>query len=192
MTKALVEAAERHLRHSGGGGERKGRQHFSLSHAQEVYKQALLDNISHGEPVDTPSPMDCTMIANMKAKNDTVVSPVYEWTEYDVWNYLQSRNLPHNPMYDKGYRRVGCVGCPLGGRRSMLREFATYPIYKENYIRAFDRMIKARIAAGKDDVTGKEDYHIWRTGQDVFNWWIGEGDVNVYGQMNIDDLIGDK
>ena len=165
----------------GGGGERKGGRHFSLSHAQEVYKQALSDNISHGEPIDTPSPMDCTMIANMKAKNDTVVSPIYEWSEYDIWNYLQTRNLPHNPMYDKGYKRVGCVGCPLGGRRNMIHEFADYPQYKENYIRAFDRMLKHRAETGKEDK--------WKSGKDVFNWWIGEWDVNVYGQMTIEEMM---
>ena len=121
------------------------------------------------------------MITNMKARGDTVVSPIYEWSEYDVWNYLITRELPHNPLYDKGYKRVGCVGCPLGGRRNMLKEFADFPIYKENYIRAFDRMLKARKEAGKDDK--------WKTGKDVFDWWIGEWEVNVKGQMSIDDYL---
>ena len=121
------------------------------------------------------------MITNMKARGDTVVSPIYEWSEHDVWNYLITRELPHNPLYDKGYKRVGCVGCPLGGRRNMLKEFADFPIYKENYIRAFDRMLKARKEAGKDDK--------WKTGKDVFDWWIGEWEVNVKGQMSIDDYL---
>lgn len=165
----------------GGGGERKGGRHFSLSHAREVFKYAVSESVKFGEPVNTPSPMDCTMITNMKARGDTVVSPIYEWSEYDVWNYLITRELPHNPLYDKGYKRVGCVGCPLGGRRNMLKEFADFPIYKENYIRAFDRMLKARKEAGKDDK--------WKTGKDVFDWWIGEWEVNVKGQMSIDDYL---
>ena len=131
------------------------------------------------------------MIANMKAKGIVNVSPIYDWTDDDVWKYLMDNNFPHNPLYDKGYKRVGCIGCPLGGRKSMLKEFADYPIYKKNYIRTFDRMLKKRIAKGKDDITGKEGYHIWKTGQDVFNWWIMEGDVNVYGQMTIEDMMKD-
>ena len=124
------------------------------------------------------------MIANMKAKNDTIVSPIYEWSEYDVWNYLQTKNLPHNPLYDKGYKRVGCVGCPLGGRRNMIKEFADYPKFKDNHIRALDRMLKYRRECGKEDD--------WNTGKEVFDWWIGEWDVNVRGQMSFEDMENNK
>lgn len=171
-----------------GGGTRDKRQ-FSLEHAREVFHDALNVSEEYNEPVDTPSPFDCTMIANMKAKGDTVTMPLYEWSEYDIWNYIQTREIKVNPLYEKGYKRVGCVGCPLGSRRSMLREFADYPIYKENYIRAFDRMLKRRRENGKDDITGKEEWHKWETGQDVFNWWIREGDKTVYGQISINDYM---
>lgn len=132
------------------------------------------------------------MIANMKAKGDTVTMPLYEWSEHEIWNYIKTRNVKVNPLYERGYRRVGCVGCPLGGRRNMLREFADYPIYKLNYIRAFDRMLEKRRQSGKDDITGKEGWHRWKTGQDVFNWWIGEGEVNVHGQISIEEFMKDK
>ena len=172
----------------GIGKSKKDARHFGFDHAKAVFEDALKDAEDHNEDVTTPSPMDCTMIANMKEKGNVSVSPIYEWSEYDVWNFMQTRDIPHNPLYDKGYKRVGCVGCPMGGRRHMIKEFADYPIYKENYIRAFDRMMKKRIATGKDDVTGKEGYHKWRNGQDVFNWWIGEGEVTIYGQMSLEDL----
>ena len=176
----------------GGGGNRKGGRQFSLEHAKEVFKDALKVSEEFNEPIETPSVYDCTMIANMKAKGDTVTMPLYEWSEHEIWNYIKTRNVKVNPLYERGYRRVGCVGCPLGGRRNMLREFADYPIYKLNYIRAFDRMLEKRRQSGKDDITGKEGWHRWKTGQDVFNWWIGEGEVNVHGQISIEEFMKDK
>lgn len=167
----------------------KGARYFGLEHAREVFEEALKVSEEYNEPVETPSPFDCTMIANMKAKGDTVTMPIYEWSDYDIWNYIQTRGLEVNPLYEKGYKRVGCVGCPLGSRRSMLREFADYPIYKLNYIRAFERMLKRRRENGKDDVTDREEWHKWATGQDVFNWWIREGTENVYGQISINDYM---
>ena len=175
-------------------GDRKkaNARHFSIEHAREVFEEALKVSEEYNEPIDTPTPLDCTMIANMKAEGDTVTMPLYEWSEYDIWNYIQTRGVKVNPLYARGYKRVGCVGCPLGGRNHQLREFADYPIYKENYIRAFDRMMKRRREKGKDDVTGKEGWHIWRTGQDVFNWWIGEGENTIYGQMTFEDFVNEK
>jgi phosphoadenosine phosphosulfate reductase len=39
------------------------------------------------------------------------VSPMLEWTEQDVWAYVKARNLPYNPLHDKGYPSIGCAPC---------------------------------------------------------------------------------
>ncbi|HEX7115955.1 MAG TPA: phosphoadenylyl-sulfate reductase [Steroidobacter sp.] len=39
------------------------------------------------------------------------VSPLLEWTEADVWAYIKARNLPYNPLHDKGYPSIGCAPC---------------------------------------------------------------------------------
>lgn len=39
------------------------------------------------------------------------ISPILHWSEEDVWNYLRSRWIPHNPLYDKGYRNISCEPC---------------------------------------------------------------------------------
>ena len=53
-----------------------------------------------------------------------------------------------------------------GGQRQ-LEEARLYPKYKDNYIRAFDRMIKRREANGKP-------CYGWNTGEDVWRWWVGQ------------------
>jgi phosphoadenosine phosphosulfate reductase len=39
------------------------------------------------------------------------VNPIAKWTNEDVWNYLKKNDIPHNPLYDKGYVSLGCEPC---------------------------------------------------------------------------------
>ncbi len=72
-----------------------------------------------------------------------MVNPLVDWTDEEVWEYIHQQNLPYCELYDQGYTRIGCIGCPLAGAEKMKRDFERYPKYRDNYIRAFDRMIKA-------------------------------------------------
>lgn len=77
-------------------------------------------------------------------KRRTTLNPIIDWEEQDVWGFLNDiAKVPHCCLYDEGFTRLGCIGCPLSGRKNMLRDFERWPRYKELYIQAFDRMIKA-------------------------------------------------
>lgn len=39
------------------------------------------------------------------------ISPLAEWTWPQVWQYTLERKLPYLPLYDQGYRSVGCAPC---------------------------------------------------------------------------------
>lgn len=41
------------------------------------------------------------------------VCPIVDWTDNDVWEFLNSQDIPHCSLYDEGYTRIGCVCCPL-------------------------------------------------------------------------------
>jgi phosphoadenosine phosphosulfate reductase len=45
-------------------------------------------------------------------------SPIIDWTEFDVWNYILSYSLLFNKSYRLGYSRVGCWLCPLNSEWS--------------------------------------------------------------------------
>jgi phosphoadenosine phosphosulfate reductase len=46
-------------------------------------------------------------VANGLAK----ISPILDWTNDDVWNYIREHKLPYNPLHDKGYPSIGCAPC---------------------------------------------------------------------------------
>ena len=94
----------------------------------------------------------------------TVVNPIIDWEDDDVWEFIRENNLPYCSLYDKGESRLGCIGCPMGNRNGMLKDFKAYPKYKDLYIKAFDDFIRAN----------PKRYKNWKCGQDVFDWWIGE------------------
>ncbi len=39
------------------------------------------------------------------------LSPLYDWTRRDVWQYLQEHNIPEHPLYEQGYTSIGCEPC---------------------------------------------------------------------------------
>ena len=72
----------------------------------------------------------------------TLVNPIIDWEEEDVWDFIHDRQLPYCSLYDEGFKRLGCIGCPLSGRKNMIRDFEKWPKYKELYLRAFRHMIE--------------------------------------------------
>ena len=99
-------------------------------------------------------------VENCYRTRKVLVNPIVDWEDEDVWEFLNEvAKVPHCELYDQGIKRIGCIGCPLAGSKAMREDFERYPKYKENYIRAFDRMIKAhpgeiKIATGQVAETG--------------------------------------
>ena len=107
-----------------------------------------------------------------------LINPIYDWTDDDVWEFLKHYGCKSNPLYECGFKRIGCIGCPMADKHRYV-EFNRYPKYKLNYIRAFDRMLKVREEKG---LTSKVN---WQSGEDVFKWWMGE-DIN---QITFEELM---
>ena len=106
------------------------------------------------------------LIERCYTKTKTMVNPIVHWADKDVWDYLHYYGCRSNPLYQCGHSRIGCIGCPLLSGDKMQAEFARYPIYRDNYIRAFDRMVQAH----GDKWANRPDR--WHSGQEVYDWWV--------------------
>jgi len=116
------------------------------------------------------------LFENCKLKAKRVCNPIIDWLDRDVWDFIKSEHLLINPLYDCGFERVGCIGCPLAGINKRYFGFGMFPAYEKMYRKAFARMLEARKAKGKPCD--------WETQEDVFRWWMKE-DPN---QITFDDL----
>ena len=113
----------------------------------------------------------------MKAK--TVVNPIIDWTDEDVWDFIHTEKIPVCKLYDCGYSRLGCLGCPLARKQQREREMHEYPKYRQAYVHSFDRMLEMRKLKGKPVQ--------WTCGEEVYHWWMQ--DTNVFGQMQLSDFM---
>lgn len=105
-----------------------------------------------------------------------VVNPIIDWTTEEVWEFIGAERCPYCGIYDDGFKRIGCIGCPMAGRHQREREFARWPAYKNLYLLAFDKMLKERERRGK--IT-----QYWQNAEDVYRWWMGYDELP--GQIDL-------
>lgn len=111
---------------------------------------------------------DRRLFETCQMKGKRVVNPIVDWLDKDVWNYAESEHVEMNPLYCEGFKRVGCVGCPMAGK-SRLIEFNRYPKIKAAYIRSFEKMIEMRKQKSLPLPLQ------FMNGVDVFHWWMEDG-----------------
>jgi phosphoadenosine phosphosulfate reductase len=102
------------------------------------------------------------------SKKYVVVNPLLYWQESNIFEYLEERDLPLNklnPLYIKGYKRVGCIGCPMSSKQK--EELNDYPKYKDLWLRVCNDIVakcKSRFSSGID----------------MLNWWLSNLSVDEY------------
>lgn len=114
------------------------------------------------------------LFEDCKLKGERVVNPIIDWNEEDVWRYIKERGVPYNPLYNEGWKRIGCVGCPMGSPDQRKRQFERWPKFKENYIRAIERGMEKGRAEGIEYTWGGEESDSTSgrsSAEAVFNRW---------------------
>ena len=112
--------------------------------------------------------------------NKTLVNPIVDWTDEEIWEFIRTYNVPYCKLYDEGWTRLGCIGCPMGGSESMIREFERWPAVKKMYLRAFADMLEARKRDGLETM-------MWETAEDVMLWWTnGKREWIEKGQIEME------
>lgn len=161
------------VRWAESNARKKGRAVYEQLGATKTKKLLLDDN----EP-------ERRLFENCQLKARRVVNPIIDWDDGEIWDYAETERLSTNPLYECGFKRVGCVGCPMAGRKTRTAEFAMFPKYRDLYIAAFDRMLAVRRQDGKDDTTGT-----WVDAKAVFHWWMEDGVLP--GQIEMGDILND-
>lgn len=115
------------------------------------------------------------LFENCKLQAKRVCNPIVDWVDSDVWDFIYYAKVETNPLYQCGFSRVGCVGCPMAGKRFRQVEFTKWPTYQRAYTRAFDEMLKQRRERGLATE--------WETGTDVFHWWMEDGVLSGQVEM---------
>jgi phosphoadenosine phosphosulfate reductase len=71
-----------------------------------------------------------------KIRNEVLASPILQWNDLEVWAFLLSEGVDFNRGYRRGFRRVGCLPCPLNSHWSEFLAGLYYPEWYSEW-RAF-------------------------------------------------------
>ena len=150
---------------------RKKRRPFEIVTANKEDKKLFNDNDE-----------DRRLFENCMQKGKRVVNVIIDWEDEDVWEYLDSRRKPHCVLYDRGYKRIGCIGCPMAGNR--IKQLMDNPIYYQNYFKAIERFLPRYLERCKNK--NKEPYK--KTAQEWMDWWLEIETKTDYSHSLLDVL----
>lgn len=128
------------------------------------------------------------MVEQCYRTRKTLVNPIIDWTDEEVWEFIRKYNISYCKLYDEGRKRIGCIGCPMNHKQAE-EDFVHYPTYRKMYIKAFEKMIEEANKKGKPFKLGK-------TGEEVMEWWLGhkntpkelEGQINIFEQEILEEI----
>lgn len=84
---------------------------------------------------------------------------IIDWTYEEIWKFITDEMLFYCELYDKGFERIGCIGCPMSSRRKF--EFAYFPKFYDAYLHTIERML--------DNPKRKDKT---QTAKQVMGWWL--------------------
>ena len=134
-------------------------------------------NKQGGVILSSTSEKNRVMVLDKYKSQKVIINPIIDWSDNDVWKFLHYYGCDSNPLYQCGFKRIGCIGCPMA-RKHRYFEFERYPDFKEMYLTAFEQMLETRKRKGLSNRIG------WKTATDVFKWWMEED----FLQLTFDDL----
>jgi len=105
----------------------------------------------------------------MKDPSKRFVHPLIDWTELNIWSYIRSKDIPYCELYDQGFKRLGCLFCPMIYYKRRQAEVRRYPRYASAFRKAFRKLYARRKEAGAKSIDR------WTDGDAMFEWWIGDG-----------------
>ncbi len=72
----------------------------------------------------------------IRGQESLLISPIIHWSDSDVWTFLNTLGIAHCELYDQGWHRIGCIGCPMSQPKQKAIENERWPHVKRNWIRA--------------------------------------------------------
>jgi len=89
-------------------------------------------------------------------KSKHYLQPIIDWSSADVWEYIRTNNIEYCSLYDEGFKRIGCVLCPMS--RNTERDILRWP----KIAKAWEKAVKATYKPGISKAfTSPDDYWEW-------------------------------
>lgn len=109
----------------------------SLEEYRQEQKAKRMKQKSKADGVNITNADEEQTLGCIHGKESLLISPIIYWTEQDVWEFLNDVvKVPHCSLYDEGWHRIGCIGCPMSSHKQKMLENERYPHVKRGWIKA--------------------------------------------------------
>lgn len=106
----------------------------------------------------------------VKGKDKIIIMPIFHWTDRDIWNFIREQKMDYCQLYDEGYKRIGCIFCPMANKKSIARDRKKYPRIEKKIKESIQYLLD-----NKEDFLTKITINGRRMNADeVFEWWISK------------------
>lgn len=105
-----------------------------------------------------------------------ILCPIVYWTDKDVWDFTRQFNIPYCSLYDEGFKRLGCVGCPMADKQRAA-QFKRWPKYEAMWRRGFAALWKKNKGVPKKNGAPRS-IERYNTVDEYFDWWMETKNVN--------------
>ena len=125
---------------------------------------------------ESPARSKRTIVATCtKDSTKRYLRPIIDWSNDEVWQYIHSESLPYCSLYDEGFTRIGCIGCPMASNHT--KEFQRWPnamrLWKKAIYRAAEHRARDGWSINPDKDRGKWD-DVAKNGELAWQWWLNE------------------
>lgn len=108
-----------------------------------------------------------TILNCVRGAEKVMLSPIWSWTDNDVWSLIRLFKLPYCKLYDCGYKRIGCILCPMSDVRSRIRDANRYPAFVREYKRKMDIFFSGCSEERRSAFVDTDDFMEWYITSDV-------------------------
>lgn len=126
------------------------------------------------------------MIEQCYRTKKTLINPIIDWTDDDIWEFSKAENIKQNPLYIQcggTKKRLGCILCPMASIEDRLNDLKDYPKIVDCYIKAFDKML--------ENMPDKSKLR-WKNGTEVMDRWLYGNKETDTSQITFEDIGVDE
>ena len=95
-----------------------------------------------------------------RSKTKQFLNVIIDWTTADVWQYINTEGIEYCKLYDEGFKRLGCVLCPM--TRDVKRQMERWP----RIAKAWEKAVKATFKPDSDK------RFKFKTAEEYWQWWL--------------------
>ena len=161
-----IRAAESHNRAARKPIEIQSKRKPIYKPDYQIEGDKLVEKIESFDLFDVKSESVVTCVGG---KDKIILSPIFSWTDNDVWTFIRGNGIPYCELYDMGYHRIGCLFCPMASKREKARTYKHFSRFADKF---YIPIIRKLMEQGR--------YTSFDSAEDVFRWWIDRDDKETW------------